>query len=117
MQLGKFASGIRLQSIATAVRQRFGQRSGEVRTDLGRSDRAVLSLWMNCATSTPSTYERCIKPCQQAILSTLVSKNGGNGCKTEPKTELTESESGRITFSARSHQQDGRDVERRYELT
>jgi hypothetical protein len=56
LQWGKFAIGISLRSIVTARRQRFGKRTGEVRTYLGRLDRDVLKLWTTNVSSTNSTY-------------------------------------------------------------
>jgi drug/metabolite transporter superfamily protein YnfA len=44
------------RSIVTARRQRFGKRTGEVRTDLSRLDRDVLKLWTTNVSSTTSTY-------------------------------------------------------------
>jgi len=56
LQWGKFASGVSLRSTVTARRQRFGKRTGEVRTDLGRLGRDVLKLWTTNVSSTTSTY-------------------------------------------------------------
>jgi hypothetical protein len=67
-----------IRSIVTARRQRFGKRTGEVRTDLDRLDRDVLKLWTINVSSTTSTNAQ-YQALSTATLQTLAGKNRGNG--------------------------------------